>query len=236
MSIIRLDKYLADCGIGTRSQVKKILKNGLVTINDIKVSKAETKVNTESDKVMVGHDNIIYKKYEYYMLNKPSGYVSARTDNLYPTVLSLLDGAKHKELSPVGRLDVDTEGLLLITNDGQTTHNLLAPNKHVDKTYYVELDMPIPDLLIEEFKKGIDIGENKLTKPAKLKILDNKATCELTISEGKFHQVKRMFAHFGLKVIYLKRLSMGNIKLDANLKIGEYRALTDEEIDALLKN
>lgn len=235
MSLIRLDKYLADCGLGTRSQVKKILKSNTVTINNNLITKGETKIDTDSDIVKVNNVLIGYEEFVYYMLNKPAGYVSARFDNLYPTVISLIKENTHRELSPVGRLDLDTEGLLLITDDGQTSHNLLAPNKHVDKTYYVELDNVIPDTLIDEFKQGIDIGEDKITKPAKLVIFHNKQSCNLTISEGKFHQVKRMFAHFNLNVLYLKRISMGNLILDDNLKTGEYRALTDEEIKALIR-
>ena len=178
-----------------------------------------------------------YAEFEYYMLNKPAGCVSATSDNLHKTVLELIDTKVRKDLFPVGRLDIDTEGLLLITNDGALAHQLLSPKKHVDKTYYAEIEGMITNEDVVAFKEGLDIGENTLTLPAKLVILESGtiSKIEVTIQEGKYHQVKRMFEAVGKRVVYLKRLSMGTLTLDETLKPGEYRQLTPEEIEHLIK-
>lgn len=225
---MRLDKYLSHMGFGTRNDVKKIIKNGWVTINDETIKKADYNVK-EEDVVCVDDEPINYVEFEYYMLNKPAGYVSATEDKLYPTVMELIQSQRH-DLYPVGRLDIDTEGLLLISNDGTFTHNLLSPKKHVDKKYYVEFDGFLPENAVELFSKPMQL-EDFIASPSQLEIIDqNKAY--LTIHEGKFHQVKRMFEHVGCTVTYLKRVQFSFLTLD-NLEVGEFRALTKDEVEKL---
>ncbi|MFQ9933717.1 MAG: pseudouridine synthase [Lachnospiraceae bacterium] len=232
---IRLDKFLADMSVGTRSQVKAIIGKGRIKVNGTVVKDSAFKIDTAKDSVVLDEKKIYYKSYEYYMLNKPAGVISATIDESQKTVLELITEKSRKDLFPVGRLDKDTEGLLLITNNGELSHRLLSPGMHVDKTYYVETDKAIDKNGVYNLENGIDIGEDKLTMPARLKILStgNKNAYLLTICEGKFHQVKRMFQAAGANVIYLKRLSMGKLKLDEKLKPGEYRTLTEEEIKSL---
>ncbi len=232
---LRLDKYLADMGVGTRSEVKLLIKKGQVLINGEVVKKSEQKVNIENDKIVVQGQAISYQKYRYVMLHKPAGVVSATEDNRAQTVLSLLPKEMQKDLFPVGRLDKDTEGLLLLTNDGDLAHQLLSPKKHVDKTYFARVEGFVTQQDVKDFLEGVDIGDEKMTMPAKLEILKSDAISEilLTIQEGRFHQVKRMFEAVGKKVIYLKRMSMGSLVLDEELMLGAYRELTDEEIQAL---
>jgi 16S rRNA pseudouridine516 synthase len=233
--MIRLDKYLADMGIGTRTEVKKLIRQGKVKVDDYIVKSPEQKIDTVTQKVFCEGQEVGYEEYEYYMLNKPAGYVSATTDAKDKTVLELITDKKRKDLFPVGRLDKDTEGLLLITNDGDLAHRLLAPKKHVDKLYYAKIEGVVTEEDVRAFAEGVDIGENEVTRPAVLEILksDEISEIHLTIQEGKFHQVKRMFEAVGKKVIYLKRISMGTLQLDENLKLGEYRALTEEELKHL---
>lgn len=231
-ALIRLEKFLADRTEYSRSQIKQKLKKNVVTINGNVVNSAGYKVNPDSDEVCFEGHVLSGSKYFYYMLNKPAGVVSATVDNNDKTVVSLLPANLRKDIFPVGRLDKDTEGLLLLTNDGALAHELLSPKKHVDKTYFVTLDHPASDEDIARFKEGLDIGEEKLTLPAKLEILDGN-DCLVIIREGKFHQIKRMFKACGNKVVYLKRLSMGSLKLDDSLPLGEYRPLTEEEINSL---
>jgi 16S rRNA pseudouridine516 synthase len=178
---------------------------------------------------------IAYEQFEYYMLNKPAGVVSATIDARDKTVIDLIEEKNRKDLFPVGRLDKDTEGLLLITNDGELAHQLLSPKKHVDKVYYAKVEGHVTDEDVELFQRGVDIGEKEQTLPAKLVILQSGVISEvhLTIQEGKFHQVKRMFEAVNKKVIYLKRLSMGTLQLDETLLPGEYRRLTEEELQRL---
>lgn len=229
---IRLDKYLADMGKGTRSEVKKAIGKGLVRVNNEIVKKPETKLDTDSDHVLFDGVLVGYAQYEYYMLNKPAGVISATEDKREKTVIDLITEKKRKDLFPVGRLDRDTEGLLLISNDGELAHRLLSPSKHVDKVYYAKIDVKVTIEDVEAFQQGVDIGEEKLTRPAKLRILKSgtQSEIELTICEGKFHQVKRMFQAVGKEVVYLKRLQMGTLILDESLKPGEYRELTEQEI------
>ena len=229
---IRLDKYLADMGKGTRSEVKKAISKGLVRVNNEIVKKPETKLDTDSDHVLFDGVLVGYAQYEYYMLNKPAGVISATEDKREKTVIDLITEKKRKDLFPVGRLDRDTEGLLLISNDGELAHRLLSPSKHVDKVYYAKIDGKVTIEDVEAFQQGVDIGEEKLTRPAKLRILKSgtQSEIELTICEGKFHQVKRMFQAVGKEVVYLKRLQMGTLILDESLKPGEYRELTEQEI------
>ena len=233
--MIRLDKYLADMGIGTRTEVKKLIHQGKVKVDDCIVKLPEQKIDTATQKVFCEGQELGYKEYEYYMLNKPAGYVSATIDAKDKTVLELITDKKRKDLFPVGRLDKDTEGLLLITNDGDLAHRLLAPKKHVDKLYYAKVEGIVTEEDRKAFAEGVDIGEDEVTRPAVLEILksDEVSEIHLTIQEGKFHQVKRMFEAVGKKVIYLKRISMGTLYLDENLKLGEYRALTEEELKHL---
>lgn len=233
--MIRLDKYLADMGIGTRSELKKYIRNGRVTIDGVPAKKPEEKVDPETQVVAFDNKVVTYSKFEYYMLHKPAGVVSATKDTKEKTVVDLITGTKRKDLFPVGRLDKDTEGLLLITNDGDLAHRLLSPSKHVDKTYYAKIEGIVTDADIEAFENGLDIKDEELTMPAKLEILvsDEISEIKVTIQEGRYHQVKRMFEAVGKKVIYLKRLSMGSLVLDESLEKGAFRPLTDKELDFL---
>ena len=237
--MMRLDKYLAEMGAGTRQEVKKKIRQGRVLVNGSVVKAAETKIDEKSDEVVLDGRNISYVSYEYYMLNKPAGVVSATEDRRDTTVLDLIKDKKRRDLFPVGRLDKDTEGLLLITNDGDLAHRLLAPKKHVDKIYYARIDGNVTEDDVKKFKEGINIGtdEEEMTRPAKLEIIKSGEESEirLTIHEGKFHQVKRMFHAVGKEVTYLKREFMGSLSLDEKLKPGEYRLLTEEEIENVRK-
>ena len=233
---LRLDKYLADMGLGTRSQVKKAVSSKAVKVNGEVVRSSDMKIDTEKDEVLFHGSPVKYTDYEYYMLNKPTGCVSATEDSRDMTVIELIKERQRKDLFPVGRLDKDTEGLLLITNDGDLAHRLLSPKKHVDKTYFARVRGKVTEEDITAFKAGVDIGEENLTLPAKLVIIksDEISEIELTIQEGKFHQVKRMFQAVDKEVIYLKRLRMGSLILDETLKTGEYRKLTKNELEHLL--
>lgn len=232
--MMRIDKYLSECGCGTRSEVKKMIKAKHVTVNGEILSKPETKIAEESDVVCVKGRTIVYEKYEYYILHKPSGCVTARQDSLHKTVMEYFpETIRHKGIAPVGRLDLDTEGFLLFTNDGALTHHLLSPSHHIPKTYYAVLDKDVPQDAVKLFEEGIDIGDEKPTLPAKLVLLSEREA-ELIIEEGRFHQVKRMFEAVGCKVTYLKRLSMGSFTL-GELEKGSWRKLSAEEI-ILLKN
>lgn len=253
---LRLDKYLAELGVGTRSEVKKLIKAKQITVNGAVVTKPEMKVDEKVDEVCLRGEKLEYAAFEYYLFHKPAGCVSATEDNMHRTVMDYLTDTVRNDLFPVGRLDIDTEGLLLITNDGALAHDLLSPTKHVAKTYYAKVLGQVTEQDVRLFRDGVDIGEDKLTKPAELKIINNTATAlnetilaerelkgdeivseiELTITEGKFHQVKRMFQAVGKEVIYLKRLSMGSLKLPDELNAGEYRPLTSDELDALRNN
>lgn len=232
--MIRLDKFLANMNTGTRTEVKSWIRKGMVSVNGIIVKKSETKINV-TDQVFLNNNKIIYFSHEYFMLNKPAGVISASSDSKQTTVIDLIETNQRRDLFPVGRLDKDTEGLLLITNDGELAHNLLSPKKHVDKTYYAKINGIVIEEDVKIFNNGILIGKEELAKPAKLEILHSDRISEvlLTIQEGKFHQVKRMFLAVHKEVIYLKRISMGPLTLDDNLAIGAYRKLTYEEIDLL---
>ena len=234
---IRLDKFLADAGAGTRSQVKKLICQGRVRINGEYVKKPESKLDLSSDRVELDGEPVQTEAaFVYYLLNKPAGYISATEDPREKTVLELVPRAGRRKLFPVGRLDKDTEGLLLITDDGELAHQLLSPKKHVDKTYYARISGEMTPEDIRIFEEGVDIGEDKLTLPARLEILqagDGQSEILLTICEGKFHQVKRMVEAVGKKVTYLKRISMGGLTLPEDLKTGECRLLTPEELQKL---
>ena len=234
--MIRLDKYLADMGIGTRQEVKRYIRQGRVSIDGIPAKSPETKIEEKARKITFDGREVDYADYEYYMLNKPSGVVSATEDARCTTVVDLIRDKKRKDLFPVGRLDKDTEGLLLITNDGQLSHRLLSPRKHVDKTYYAQVAGRVTKEDAEAFREGVNIGteeKEEWTRPGVLDILKSEEVSEirLTIQEGKYHQVKRMFQAVGKEVLYLKRESMGCLKLDETLKPGEYRPLTKKELE-----
>lgn len=233
--MMRLDKFLAACDVGSRSQVKNFIKKGLVTIDDVVCKDADYKFDENSCKVTFQGQPLIYQTFEYYMLNKPQGVVTATQDNHDKTVMDLLNVTRKKDLFPVGRLDKDTEGLLLITNDGALAHTLLSPKKHVDKTYLVELRDAITSQAVQELEQGVDIGEEKITLPAKVKI-NNDYEILLTIQEGKFHQVKRMLQAVENEVIFLKRITFGSLTLDNNLEQGTFRPLNPEEIQSLRKD
>ena len=236
---MRLDKFLANSGIGTRKEVKIILKKGKIKVNEKIVKDAKMQVDEIKDDVKIEGEKITYKPFVYIMMNKPSGVISATEDGKHKTVIDLLcEKYKNYKVFPVGRLDIDTEGLLLLTNDGVLAHNLLSPKKHVDKKYYVELKEPLTIEKKKILENGIKLEENFVTKKAKVEIICNNSEknenlAYITISEGKFHQVKRMFKAVNNEVLYLKRVKMGGLSLDEKLKLGEYRELTEEELNNL---
>lgn len=234
---MRLDKFLSDMGAGTRSELKKDIRKGNVSVDGVTVKDPGFSVSPSSRVIYKG-SVIGYDEFEYYMLNKPAGVISASEDDREPTVVDLITGLKRKDLFPVGRLDRDTEGLLLITNDGALAHRLLSPKHHVDKVYYVKVSGILTDSDVELFGEGLVLTDGLECLPADLKIIstsdeDYESEAEITIREGKFHQVKRMFSSVGAEVIYLKRLSMGSLSLDPGLAPGEYRPLTPEELSSL---
>ncbi len=229
---MRLDKFLCEMNIGSRSQVKTYVKQGLVTVNGVTVKSSDEKIDENKDIVTYRGEILRYQQYHYYLLNKPQGVVTATKDNVSKTVMDLLAPEIRKNLFPVGRLDKDTEGLLLITDDGDLAHRLLSPAKHVDKTYLVTIANPLSVEDGKALEEGVDIGEEQLTGPAKVKMLsDNQIT--LTIQEGKFHQVKRMLKAVNNEVTALKRVSFGSLQLDDTLQPGEYRELSMSEVEAL---
>jgi 16S rRNA pseudouridine516 synthase len=227
---------LANLGYGSRKEVKQLLKSGAVKIDDVIVKDAKQHVDATKQTVTLNGEVIEYKEFIYLMMNKPQGVLSATEDSVGETVIDLLElGDQVYEPFPVGRLDKDTEGLLLITNDGQLAHKLLSPKKHVPKTYFAVIDQEVTDEDVKAFAEGVTLDDGYETKPGELKILKSgiRSDIELTITEGKFHQVKRMFEAVGKKVIYLKRISMGPLPLDETLELGEYRELTEEEVNML---
>lgn len=230
---LRIDKILSNVGYGSRAEIKKYCKYGIVFVNGEMVNNPGLQVDPENDEIIFDGEKVNYREFIYIMLNKPGGYISATYDKFDPIVLDLIDPSYLVfEPFPVGRLDKDTEGLLVLTNDGQLSHRVLSPKKHVPKTYYAKVEGKVANEDILEFEKGVVLDDGYKTMPSKLNILksDEISEIELTINEGKFHQVKRMFESVGKKVVYLKRLSMGNLKLDESLALGEYRELTLDEI------
>ena len=234
---MRLDKFLANAGVGTRSEVKQYIKKGLVLVNSIPAKKGDMSISEDSDEILFKNQPVHLQKWFYYLMNKPQGVISATEDNFQKTVLDLLGKDKRNDLFPVGRLDKDTEGLLLLTNDGTLAHELLSPKKHVSKTYFARIEGIVTETDVDIFKQGVKIDEEFTALPANLKILSSGPVSEIEVEifEGKFHQVKRMFQAVEKKVIFLKRLSMGPLALDPSLLPGQYRPLTDEEISALQK-
>lgn len=231
--MIRLDKYLADMQVGTRSEVKGYVRKGRIVVDGTIIKDSNCKIEKTAE-VFFDGKLIGYETFEYFMLNKPAGVVSATRDKLSDTVLDLIEDCKNKNLFPVGRLDKDTEGLLLITNDGDLAHRLLSPKKHVSKTYYAKVNGSITEEDCKQFALPMDLGDF-VTMPAELYILEAGDISEITVTiyEGKFHQIKRMFEKIGKEVIYLKRLRMGTLQLDESLNSGEYRKLTEDEINQL---
>ena len=230
---MRVDKLLSNVGVASRAELKKYCKQGLISVNGKVINNPGVQVDSESDDIRFNGEKIVYREFVYIMLNKPDGYISATYDKYDPIVLDLIDQSYLVfEPFPVGRLDKDTEGLLVLTNDGQLAHRVLSPKKHVPKTYYAKIQGKVTEEDILAFEKGVILDDGYETMPSQLKILksDDMSEIELTIHEGKFHQVKRMFESVGKKVVYLKRLSMGKLILDENLSLGEYRELTDEEV------
>ena len=238
---MRLDKYLVACAVGSRTEVKNFLKSGRVTVNGKKEKSAKLQINEDTDEICFDGQKLDYEEFVYYMMNKPQGVISATEDPKHKTVLDLLDDlARSKEVFPVGRLDIDTHGLLLLTNDGKLAHALLSPKRHVDKTYLAQVKGIMTDEDIETFAQGIPL-KDFTCQPAKLELVSvdtekNQSLVRVTIAEGKFHQVKRMVAYCGKEVVDLQRLTMGTLTLDEDLKRGEWRRLTKEELEGLLES
>lgn len=228
---MRLDKYLSNHGVGSRKEVKVLIKKKQITINGTVAKKSDIKINPDSDIIMVQHKVIKYEPFVYLMLNKPAGVVSSTQDKDM-TVIDLIKGYEHYDLHPVGRLDKDTEGLLIITNDGQFSHEVLSPKKHVNKTYYARIDGIVTEATVSQFAEGLTLDDGYHTMPGELTIINsgNISEIELVIQEGKFHQVKRMFEAVQMKVLYLKRIKMGALALDDKLALGQYRKLSENEI------
>ena len=238
---MRLDKFLVACAVGSRTEVKNFLKTGRVTVNGKKEKSAKLQINEDTDEICFDGQKLEYEEFVYYMMNKPQGVISATEDPKHKTVLDLLDDlARSKEVFPVGRLDIDTHGLLLLTNDGKLAHALLSPKRHVDKTYLAQINGVMTDEDIETFAQGIPL-KDFTCQPAKLELVSvdtekNQSLVRVTIAEGKFHQVKRMVAYCGKEVVDLQRLTMGTLTLDEDLKRGEWRRLTKEELEGLLES
>ena len=230
---MRLDKFLANSGIGSRKEVKELIKQGLVFVNEERIKKSDKNIDEINDVIKIGDKCIKYRKYVYIMLNKPQNVISATEDNKHKTVIDLIKGYDTYNIFPVGRLDIDTEGLLLLTNDGKLSHNLLSPKKHIEKEYFVKLKENITDIDINKVENNIELEDGYICKKAKIKrISENELN--ITITEGKFHQVKRMFKAVDNEVVFLKRIRMANIFLDKNLKLGDYRELSGDELKGLM--
>ncbi|KXT88182.1 pseudouridine synthase [Streptococcus oralis] len=236
---MRLDKFLVACAVGSRTKVKNLLKAGRVMVNGKKEKSAKLQINEEGDEICFDGQVLEYEEFVYYMMNKPQGVISATEDSKHRTVLDLLDDlARTKEVFPVGRLDIDTHGLLLLTNDGKLAHALLSPKRHVDKAYLAHVEGIMTQEDVETFAKGIPL-KDFTCQPARLELVSvdpekNQSLVRVTIAEGKFHQVKRMVAYCGKEVVDLQRLTMGTLALDENLEQGEWRRLTKEELENLL--
>ena len=233
----RLDKIISNLGYGSRKEVKGFARKGLIEVDGEIIKDSSTLVDPERAVIKINGEEIFYRKYIYLLMNKPAGVVSATYDNRDETVIDLLE-VDHQvfEPFPVGRLDKDTVGLLFLTNDGELNHRLISPKYHVDKVYYAKINKKVTEKDIEAFKNGITLDDGYKCKEAKLEILkasDEGSEVHVTIQEGKFHQVKRMFESVGKKVVYLQRIKFGDIELDSDLEEGEYRELTPEELEIL---
>ena len=238
---MRLDKFLVACAVGSRTEVKNLLKSGRVTVNGKKEKSAKSHINEETDEICFDGQKLDYEEFVYYMMNKPQGVISATEDPKHKTVLDLLDDlARSKEVFPVGRLDIDTHGLLLLTNDGKLAHALLSPKRHVDKIYLARINGVMTDADVETFAQGVPL-KDFTCQPAKLELVSvdtekDQSLVRVSIAEGKFHQVKRMVGYCGKEVVDLQRLTMGTLTLDEDLKRGEWRRLTKEELEGLLES
>lgn len=230
--MMRLDKMLSNLGYGSRKEVKLLIRQGNVQVNGVVIKKDDYRLEPESDLVSVKGERVLYKPLVYLMMNKPQGVISATKDQVHPTVVDLVEGYDHYHIYPVGRLDKDTEGLMLLTNDGILARELLFPSKNASKKYYAKLQNPGQESDVQAFANGLVISSGHHCKPAILEYIGEKEAY-ITITEGKFHQVKLMFEAVGNKVVYLKRLEMKGLKLDPNLKLGEYRELSKEEMKIL---
>ncbi|VLO52703.1 ribosomal small subunit pseudouridine synthase A [Streptococcus pneumoniae] len=238
---MRLDKFLVACAVGSRTEVKNLLKAGRVTVNGKKEKSAKLQIDEKIDEIRFDGQVLEYEEFVYYMMNKPKGVISATEDPKHRTVLDLLDDlARSKEIFPVGRLDIDTHGLLLLTNDGQLAHVLLSPKRHVDETYLAQVKGIMTQEDVEIFAEGIPL-KDFTCQPAILELVSidtekNQSQIRVTIAEGKFHQIKRMVGYCGKEVVDLQRLTMGTLVLDENLERGEWRRLTKEELEILRAN
>ena len=232
---MRLDKFLKECNVCSRSESKQILKKGLIKVNDKIIKDSSYKLDENKDVVTYNDKVIEYQEFVYIMLNKPAGVVSATTDSKDTTVIDLVSEYAHKELFPFGRLDKDSVGLLILSNDGKLAHELLSPKKHVNKVYYLKIKGRLGESDVKAFKEGITLEDGYVTKEGELEIIksDEISECYATISEGKFHQLKRMFIALNKEVVFLKRIKFKDIVLDESLNEGEYRLLTNEEIESL---
>lgn len=238
MPLERLDKILASQNVGSRKEVCSLIKKGLIKVNNEITTKKDLKVNPETDKIMVSDKILDFKKYMYIMMNKPAGVVSASRDPKFRTVIDLVpEKLKRKNLFPVGRLDRDTKGLLIITNDGDFAHKILLPKKKIYKTYVAIIDSEVKNSTVKDFERGIKFKDGTICLPAELKVLKSKVNSlvEIKICEGKFHQIKRMFESVGMKVLYLQRIKIGGLGLDASLGFGECKELTKEDIAKIFK-
>lgn len=232
----RLDKVLSNLGYGSRKDIKLLAKTGVIRLDGEVVKDSSFKFDPEATVIEIGDEVVRYRKYIYLMMNKPDGYISSTEDSINQTVVELLEPEDRVfDPFPLGRLDKDTEGLLILSNDGQLAHRILSPKKHVKKGYYAEIDGKVTEDDIDDFAEGLELEDGYVTMPAKLKIIEsgNVSKIEVEIYEGKYHQVKRMFEAVGKRVVYLKRIYMGNLYLDENLEDGEYRELSDAELELL---
>ncbi|MQW23065.1 MULTISPECIES: pseudouridine synthase [unclassified Lactococcus] len=242
---MRLDKFLAEAGLGSRSEVKVLLKKGKVTVAGLVIKDGRFQVDKNSTEVAFEGEPLIYQEYYYYLLNKPQGVVSATKDNLDSTVVDLLAAEDFRsDIFPVGRLDKNTEGLLILTNDGALGHDLTQPKKHVEKEYFAHIDGEVTAEIVQRFADGLTLKNGEKVKPGEVfveKTMESQtqsgmmSEIRIIIHEGKFHQVKRMFEAVGMYVLYLKRIRMGNLQLDDDLALGQYRTLTENEIESLKK-
>ena len=237
--MIRLDKFLCEMQIGSRREIKEFAKRGRIKVNGNVIKSTDLKIHPNVDHVYVDNKKVDFVQFEYFMMNKPQGVISATKDEKETTVVDLIKDSARVDLFPVGRLDKDTEGLMVITNDGEMAHRILSPSKHISKTYFARIDGVVTAEDVVRFANGITLADGTVTRPANLVILkaDNGISeVEVKIYEGKYHQIKRMFAACGKHVIYLKRLAMGRMMLDNSLKPGEYRRMTDEEVKLMTEN
>jgi 16S rRNA pseudouridine516 synthase len=229
---MRIDKFLSNQGIGSRKDVRRLIQKGFITVNGNQIRQIDMKIDAIDDDIHYDGQKVLFQSVVYLMLNKPKNCITATEDSRHRVVMDFIEHPLKDKLFPVGRLDIDTTGLLILTNDGQLAHDLLSPKKHVDKTYHASLDEPINDMIIDAFNMGVKLDDGYVTKPAKLvKIAsrEDSYNVEVTIQEGKFHQIKRMFSAFDIHVLELKRVKMGALQLDQDLGEGEFRELTREE-------